>query len=202
MANCQCLPVTQPWCSEANWTSYLHVTLTTSKWSSNTLGLRSGTADDRKLCGFLLVNDNVTLPRADMCIWQAEKQWGVNLPAAQTPSDKKKKKKWIKRKAEVWLYMEHTWLIYKVLHEPEMVSIQIIPNGRLKKRPEGTMLNSRRKKTENTLRGTKNKWYQQQKAGISVEANAMRRQTWPSANSQYICQQDWYLDDSRLNRLR
>lgn len=34
-----------------------------------------------------------------------------------------------------------------------MVSIQIIPNARLKKRPEGTMLNSssRRKKTENTL---------------------------------------------------
>lgn len=33
-----------------------------------------------------------------------------------------------------------------------MVSIQRIPNSRLKKRPEGTMLNSRRKKTENTLR--------------------------------------------------
>lgn len=109
VANCQWLPLTQPWCSEANSASYLHNTLAASKCFSNTLGLRSCICDDRKLSGLLLANDNTSSP-SSLFIEQTETQCGVNLQTTQIPQ----------RVSTTLAYMGWEWL----QHKPEWVSGQ------------------------------------------------------------------------------
>lgn len=184
VANCQWLPLTQPWCSEANSASYLHTTLTASKCSSNTLGLRSCVSDDRKLSGLLLANDNTSSP-SSLFIEQTEMQCGVNLPTTQ-----------ISQRVSTTLALHglrmttpQTWVGFNTDYNTQLVREEASFMWRKGRHSKYTLGNDEH--TTSIVR---------QSVDTSPETKAMGRQTWPVAEQQYMShpQQHQYQADSGL----